>query len=52
MSQRKNSWDPNIDINVVVRKREKDFFKNISHAEFKQVLQSGVKKLDRKMASH
>ena len=47
--KRKNSWDPNIDLNVVLRRREKDFFKDLEYKEFKKILDKGVNKLEKQI---
>lgn len=47
--QKKLKWNPEIDLNVVVRKREKNFYKQLSHSEFKGILHRGVRKLDGKL---
>jgi ribonuclease P protein component len=44
-SARKQSWDPSIDLNVVLRRNEKDFFKQLSFDEFNQNLEKGVRKV-------
>ena len=47
--QRKLKWDPEIDLNVVVRKREKSFYKQLSHSEFKNILERGKNKLEQRL---
>lgn len=40
---------PHTDINVVLKKKEKDFYKNMTQQEFKQSLEKGLQKVVKKI---
>lgn len=50
MKARTNGWDPSVDLNVVIRKSEKEFFKKLSHIEFQKCLERGLRKLESRVS--
>ena len=44
-----SGWNPPIDMNVIIRKREKDFYKKLEFSEFNRGLESLVKKVEKRL---
>lgn len=43
-----SGWNPPIDMNVIIRKREKDFYKSLEFSEFEKSLSSLVRKIEKR----
>lgn len=47
--RQQGSLDRGLDLNVVLRRQEKGFYKNVSHQEFKQALRDGYQRIQKRL---
>ena len=43
-----SGWNPSLDLNIVVKRKEKNFFKGVEFATFKENLEKACKKIEKR----